>query len=148
MQEIFTGSTLTATQIKKYAHYSTTSLKKKAGDVFRAWIRNRDKGNRCISCGAWEPSDAGHFYPAGTVPALEFDEDNVHLQCRKCNFYESANLHHYRPNLIKKIGLERVERLDYIEAYWKGRPYKQDRFRYIEIIIYYSKSGQKQHILK
>jgi len=128
---------LTTQQIKKYSKYTVPGLRKLAGDKFRAWIRKRDEGEGCISCGAWNPSDAGHYYSAGHYPVLEFNEDNVHRQCKQCNWHKGSNAIEYRKGLIKKIGTERVERLDFIVAQTNHDGYKHDRFRLIEIIEAY-----------
>ena len=130
--EIFTSSI-----IQKYSKYSTPQLRIKAGEKFRAWIRKRDKGKRCISCGSWEPSDAGHFYSAGHYPSLEFNEDNVNIQCRQCNYHKHSNALEYRKSLVKKIGIERVERLDQLADQYKRIVYKHDRFNLIMIIEKY-----------
>lgn len=82
--------------------------------VFNTWIRKRDAELPCISCGTQKDVEyaAGHFYPT-TYQYLRFNEDNVHKQCNKsCNMMKRANLLEYRPALIKKIGVERVEVLD------------------------------------
>lgn len=77
------------------------------------YIRLRDYHDNCISCGSnanhWE---AGHYKSVGSSQSLRYDENNIHKQCHKCNHYESANLSGYRPNLIKKIGVIEVERLE------------------------------------
>ncbi|MGS1071508.1 recombination protein NinG [Burkholderia glumae] len=82
--------------------------------AFNAWVRARDDGRTCISCrrrtkGQWH---AGHYRSVGSEPALRFEPDNVHLQCARCNLHLSGNLIKYRINLIKKIGIERVEWLE------------------------------------
>lgn len=81
--------------------------------AFNAWIRARDAGLPCISCGraaSWRGQwDAGHYRSRGSEPALRFEPLNTHKQCLPCNRHLSANLIPYRINLIKKIGLERVE---------------------------------------
>ena len=82
--------------------------------VFNAFIRKRDAELPCISCGTQKNVEyaAGHFYPT-TYQYLRFNEDNVHKQCNKsCNMMKRGNLLEYRPALIKKIGMERVEVLD------------------------------------
>ena len=82
--------------------------------VFNTFIRMRDKDLPCITCGTSKNIEyaAGHFYPT-TYQYLRFNEDNVHLQCNKsCNMMKRGNLLEYRPALIKKIGIERVEILD------------------------------------
>jgi hypothetical protein len=130
---------LTATQIQKYKKYSTPELREKAGMKFRKWIRSRDHDQPCISCGSWNTSDAGHYYSAGHYPELEFNEDNVHGQCRKCNMFLSGNLLEYRKGLIKKIGEQRVIALDFVVDCHRRIMYKHDRFTLIEIILKYSK---------
>lgn len=83
--------------------------------VFNAYIRKRDDGKPCISCGtdANIKYDAGHFYSVGAYPNLRYNEDNVHRQCsNNCNVHLSGNIHEYRPRLINKIGLDRFEILE------------------------------------
>ena len=83
-----------------------------AQQVFNKYIRERDKGNKCISCGN-KPlkENAGHFYNANNHWNVRFDEYNVHLQCEHCNTFLSGNLINYRENLIKKIGKEEYNKL-------------------------------------
>ena len=83
-----------------------------AQKVFNEFIRMRDKGKPCISCGK-EPkkANAGHFYNANNHWSVRFDESNVHLQCEPCNTNLSGNLLKYRDNLIVKIGYEEFERI-------------------------------------
>ncbi|MDE3023387.1 MAG: recombination protein NinG, partial [Pseudomonadota bacterium] len=82
--------------------------------IFNAWIRLRDHGQPCISCQRHHKGQyhAGHYRSVGSEPALRFSPDNVHLQCQPCNTHLSGNLIPYRVNLIKKIGLDRVEWLE------------------------------------
>lgn len=83
-----------------------------AQQVFNKFIRERDKGNVCISCQKKAlKENSGHFYNANNHWSVRFDERNVHLQCEHCNMYLSGNLIYYRENLIKKIGLEEFEKL-------------------------------------
>lgn len=84
-----------------------------AQGAFNAFIRERD-GNLCISCGRHHQGQihAGHYLSVGARPELRFELDNVHSQCSACNNYLSGNIVLYRINLIKKIGLERVEYLE------------------------------------
>lgn len=89
-------------------------LTKKAQQAFNRYIRLRDRGKPCISCGApWKENfQACHYVPAGRSNKLRFDEDNVHGGCVRCNLYESGNLRGYRIGLIERIGVERVEQLE------------------------------------
>src|SRR5690606_12394957 len=52
-----------------------------------AYIRNRDKGKNCISCGViWNDKfEAGHFYKAELYSNLKFDKYNINGQCFRCN---------------------------------------------------------------
>ncbi len=114
---------------------STSSLKQQAIKVFNSFIRERDKDEPCISCGKHTTLQAGHFYSAGKHQNLRFNEDNCHGQCVKCNYYMSANLLKYRENLIKKIGFEGVERLDYLASVRVA--HKDNKFYFEEIINKY-----------
>lgn len=88
---------------------------KRAQTAFNAWIRQRDAGLPCISCGCPDGQgkrNACHYRPAGVNTALRFNEDNVHGGCERCNTYQSGNLVNYRIGLIKRIGIEKVEWLE------------------------------------
>lgn len=123
---------------KKYDKYAQKELKSKAVRIFNSWVRNRDKGLGCISCGSLNQIQAGHFYSAGKHDSMRFEEDNVNSQCKHCNYFMSGNLLNYRKNLIKKIGSERVERLDMLaELNIRKRYHKWDRFTLIHIIEKY-----------
>ena len=77
--------------------------------TFNKYIRIRDKGKPCISCGRplREKYDAGHCYSVGAYPNLRFNEDNVHGQCVYCNQHKHGNVSEYMINLPKRIGYER-----------------------------------------
>lgn len=69
---------------------------------------------KCITCGRILPVselDGGH-YIGRRHTCTELEMDNVQPQCRKCNRFLSGDAVVYRVNLIKKIGQERVERLE------------------------------------
>ena len=104
---------------------------------FHAFIRKRDQGKPCISCGAYTTLQAGHFYSAGNYPALRFDEDNVHGQCKRCNYFLSGNLTEYEKNLRERIGNERVEALHLKAAQYKRQGFKWNRFYLLEVIDKY-----------
>jgi hypothetical protein len=93
---------------------SRSDYLKEAQVVFNRFIRSRDSGQPCISCGTSSGCkiNAGHFLSVGASPQNRFNENNVHLQCEKCNSYLSGNIAMYRPRLIAKIGLEAVEALE------------------------------------
>lgn len=119
---------------KELRENSTTFLKKKAQEVFNKYIRLRDRNLPCISCGHMGERQvhAGHYRPVGRNAKLRFNEDNVHGQCSVCNNYLSGNLNAYRENLILKIGLERVEKLES-----ENEPYKYNKEELKQIIKTY-----------
>lgn len=102
---------------------------REAQAVFNKWIRLRDAGQPCISCGTTADVQyaAGHFRTTAAAPALRFEPLNVHLQCnRYCNMALSGNLLAYKPNLIKKIGEEAVA--------WLEGPHEPKRYTIPDLI--------------
>lgn len=80
--------------------------------TFNKFIRERDKGLECISCGQKpKKENAGHYFSAGGHSNVRFNEDNVHLQCEKCNQFLSGNLLNYQIGIEKRIGGERLLQL-------------------------------------
>ncbi len=99
---------------KKEGLLTVSDYMKLAQGVFNKYIRERDKGLPCISCGAkkYTPS-CGHYYPSGTYKSVTFDEDNCSVQCWfNCNSSKSGSLIEYRKGLIERIGIERLEALE------------------------------------
>lgn len=82
--------------------------------VFNKFIRLRDAELPCISCGRFHQGQwhAGHYLSVGAHPELRFNELNVWRQCQPCNSHLSGNLINYRIELIKRIGLAEVEKLE------------------------------------
>jgi hypothetical protein len=110
-------------------------LTKKLERVFNAYIRERDKELGCISCGSFNEIQAGHFYSAGHFSWLRFNEDNVHSQCKRCNYFLRGNLLPYRERLIKKIGTIPFQQLEIKSQIRKVNKYS--RFELEALIIYY-----------
>ena len=103
---------------------------KKAQTDFNKWIRLRDEGNDCISCGKPpKKKNAGHYKSRGGFPELRFEPLNCHLQCEHCNTHLSGNLSNYRVNLISKIGLDKVE---WIEGPHSPKRYTIDQLKEIQ----------------
>lgn len=120
-----------------------SQLTEEAQKAFNRFIRERDYYLPCACCGglpkndeplrggAW---DAGHYRSVGSAPHVRFEEDNVHKQLKRCNKENSGNAVEYRLNLIKRIGLERVEA---IEADQEPRKFTLDQLR--ELKAHYNK---------
>lgn len=94
--------------------------------AFNAWVRARDEGLPCISCGELHPPelgpggawDAGHFLSRGAHPEKRFMEDNVHRQCKVCNGGSAKSpakaltvSQRYAIELQRRIGPERYAKL-------------------------------------
>lgn len=87
---------------------------REAQKAFNAFIRERDGKDPCISCGRYHEGQwhAGHYRSTGAHPELRFEELNCHKQCSVCNNHKSGNIAEYRIELIKRIGLDKVEWLE------------------------------------
>ena len=99
---------------KKKKLETLQDLLKSTQKVFNLYIRLRDKNLNCISCNkpTNKKENASHYIASGKSKFLTFNEDNVHKSCEYCNTYLHGNLLEYRINLIKKIGIEKVEYLE------------------------------------
>lgn len=76
----------------------------------------------CISCGTpmhWKEADGGH-YISRTCTATELEPDNVNPQCQRCNKYLRGAQDDYRYFLERKIGADRVRRLEDMKHAYKG----------------------------
>ena len=128
---------MNAKQIKKYKGRSIAYLHGKATLYFNKCIRLRDHGKGCVSCDSPTFSDAGHFYPAGHYPPLRYNENNVHGQCKQCNYFKHGNLNEYRTRITSRITINGLNDLDFIVRRYRQTGHKWDRFFLIEIIETY-----------
>jgi len=113
--------------LKGLQHYEELAKK-----VFQSYIRKRDEGKPCISCGCHVDSGhASHFFSAGQFSGLIFDERNVHLSCVQCN----THLLGYRNGLILRIGESALNGLETDSNL--RRNYKYTKEELIEIANHY-----------
>jgi len=94
---------------KKTLKYWKTKIDKPFHEYIRRSNVNSEGYGACISCGKgihFSESDAGHFISRGAL-ATRWDEDNVNLQCRKCNRFEYGRQFEYSLT----IGTELAESL-------------------------------------
>lgn len=99
---------------KREALKSRREVLNDAQRIFNKFIRLRDEGLPCVSCGQHRNVyDAGHYRSTAAAPQLRFNEDNVHAQCVPCNQHRSGNAIEYRIGLAKRIGIKRVEALEH-----------------------------------
>ena len=132
------------TRKRKEALKTKSDWLKEAQTAFNAYIRERDRGNVCISCGKSEQElkidnpismVCGHFLSVGSHPELRYNPMNANLQCTRCNggagkygqFNSKAKTvtQEYRENLIKKIGQASVE--------WLEGPHKAQNWTVLDI---------------
>jgi len=97
--------------------------------IVHKWVKLRDKGKPCISCGTPWKSDfqAGHFYKAELYSVLRFNFDNIHAQCVQCNIRKEGNLNPYSKNLPLRIGKKRFNELKKIADANYQTAYKWDK---------------------
>jgi hypothetical protein len=87
---------------------------REAQAAFNRFIRLRDSGQPCISCGRFHGGQlhAGHYRTTKAAPELRFDERNVNLQCAPCNNHLSGNIVEYRRGLLAKYGQAVVDEIE------------------------------------
>ncbi|HBU7129604.1 TPA: recombination protein NinG, partial [Klebsiella pneumoniae] len=83
---------------------------KEAQSAFNRYIRIRDEGKPCVSCGSpligksnyltGSAIDASHYRSRGAASQLKFNVFNVHSACTRCNRQLSGNAVEYRIHLI------------------------------------------------
>ena len=107
------------TRAKLDAMRTRPQLVKAAQTAFNSYIRARDSGRTCISCGTPLMAesvgggyDCGHYRSVGSAPHLRFDERNAHGQCKHCNRHLAGNHVAYRAGLIQRIGAQQVAELE------------------------------------
>lgn len=81
--------------------------------LVHAYVRERDKGKPCVSCGAdWKPDfQAGHFFSANSFETLKYNLDNINGQCQGCNLFNEGNHENYALRLPNRIGVENYQNL-------------------------------------
>lgn len=109
-------------------------LAKRVQSVFNHWIRLRDQGQPCISCGKeWEETfQAGHFLPE-THQMTRFHPVNVNSQCIRCNRWLHGNNFGYAKGLAERIGAKPVWQL---MQTW-GQTYSYTREQLEQLMAFY-----------
>jgi len=107
---------------KRESFKTKSQWDKEAQSAFNRYIRIRDEGKPCVSCGCplvgksnyltGSAIDASHYRSRGAASHLKFNVFNVHSACTRCNRQLSGNAVEFRIRLIDRIGLERVESLE------------------------------------
>ena len=122
---------------KKKGAPTVAELKQTLQKHFNKFIRLRDFGKSCISCGRQRMLQAGHFYPVKNYDGLRFDEANVHGECASCNGFDDMHLLGYSENLKQRIGIEEYEALKKRAEAYKRDGYKWSRAEIAEMLEHY-----------
>ena len=109
-------------------------LKAELQTIFNEYIRLRDAGQPCISCGMIKPLQAGHYFPVQGYDGLRYNEHNVNGECAGCNCFDQSHLIHYGRNLASKIGSEKYYQLLDDAATYKREGYKWSRSELMQMI--------------
>ena len=83
-----------------------------AQSAVNAYVRARDEGMPCISCGEMKPLQAGHYWSVGARPEMRFNEANIHGQCSRCNVDLAGNREAFRAGIVDRLGSELADDLD------------------------------------
>lgn len=131
--------------VKRDAMRTKPQLTKLAQTAFNSFVRARDAGKPCISCGTPLPAtavggafDCGHYRSVGSAVHMRFVEDNAAGQCKHCNRHLAGNHVAYRAGLIERIGQRSV---DLIEADCTLRKYTREGL--IEIARHYNAEAKR-----
>lgn len=122
-------------------------LVRKADEAFSRYIRLRDskeygfKYFKCPTCGRilpFEQADCSHYFSRRSN-ATRFDEDNCMAECSYDNRFNAEHLHKLREALIRRIGEQRFQLLE-----WKHNQTKKwTDFELQELIKHYRSLNKK-----
>jgi hypothetical protein len=107
---------------------------KEAQAAFNAYVRERDAGRPCVSCGnsTGAKMNAGHYRTTKAAPNLRFNLKNCHIQCEHCNSWLSGNLISYRQALLSRFGSQYVE---WLESQNETRRYDVDYLKRLKAVF-------------
>ncbi len=99
---------------KRESLKSLADWMREAQAAVNAYVRARDAGKPCISCGRMHEGQwhAGHYLSRGAHPELALEPLNIWHQCAPCNTYLSGNQLEFRKGLIARRGANLVEWLE------------------------------------
>jgi hypothetical protein len=103
---------------RKQALKTKPKWKAEAQAVFNRYVRLRDAGKPCISCGATPAQkfggtmDCGHYRTRGSAAHLAFNLHNTAAQCVRCNRDQAGAQKAFEQGLIARIGPEKVEAIN------------------------------------
>lgn len=122
---------------KKKKRKTLAQLKQTLQKLVNTYIRQRDEGKPCISCGKIKKLQAGHYYAVSSHDGLRYNLDNISGECAACNCFNQSHLISYGINLEKKIGVNKMVELHAAARDYKRNGNKFDRNEIEEQIEYY-----------
>lgn len=141
---------------RRVALKTKTQWKSEAQNAFNRYVRLRDAGKPCISCGRLPAQkyggtmDCGHYRTRGAAGHLAFNLHNTAAQCVQCNRDRAGAQKAFEQGLIQRIGSEKVEALNNNNAVRKfDIPYLQrikSIFTRKARALEKRRAGQQEHI--
>lgn len=95
---------------------SRSKLVKELDAIFSKYIRLRDDGGGCVTCGVvkpWKEMQACHFYSRGRYPT-RWHESNVFSGCYRCNVILKGSYINYTRYMIDRFGRQFVDDLEFL----------------------------------
>ena len=103
---------------KKIKTLTVGAITKLLDKAFSIKVRQKSMDSQgfvaCYTCGHknhWKKMQCGH-YLSRFYKATRWDYDNARPQCMMCNLWKRGDPIVFRANLIKEIGVERVEAVE------------------------------------
>ncbi len=103
---------------RKVALKTKPQWRAEAQAAFNRYVRLRDAGKPCISCGRMPEQkfggtmDCGHYRTRGAAAHLAFNLHNTAAQCVYCNRDRDGAQKAFEQGLIERIGAEKVEAIN------------------------------------
>ena len=103
---------------RKVALKTKPQWRAEAQAAFNRYVRLRDAGKPCISCGRLPEQtfggtmDCGHYRTRGAAAHLAFNLHNTASQCVYCNRDRDGAQKAFEQGLIERIGAEKVEAIN------------------------------------
>lgn len=99
---------------KREGMKTLADLKAEAQKEVNAYVRLRDHGLPCISCGKpWQETfQAGHYRTRGAAGHIALDPRNIAGQCTQCNLHRHGNQIGFRAGLVARHSEDFVQALE------------------------------------
>lgn len=95
---------------------------------FNRFIRARDHGLPCVTCGKLKPLQCGHHRSVGSFPTLRYDTRNANGQCGQCN-NGSAKFRRNEAQVAERYDAEVARRFGKKRLDWLWGPHPARQYR-------------------